>query len=249
MAAPSASSLLALSLTTLLASLLFIPAAYAQSAPAPTAPEPIDIFAILQKAGQYDTFSRLLNETSTGNQINNQVNNSKEGMTVFAPTDNAFQNLPTGTLNNLSDQQKVQLLLYHILPKCYTLQNFQTISNPVRTLATGQDGRPFGLNFTSQANQLNVSTGIVEVQIYNTVRKDCPLAVYQVDKVLLPVEFTEPSPPAASPAPKTGGGAAGNGTSSAAPATPADNGSGAGKMGFGLGLASGILFLCMWILI
>ncbi|KZV38856.1 fasciclin-like arabinogalactan protein 9-like [Dorcoceras hygrometricum] len=249
MAAPSASSLIALSLTTLLAALVLIPAAHAQSAPAPTAPEPLDIFAILKKAGGYDTFARLLNQTRVGFQINNQVNNSNEGLSVFAPTDNAFQNLPSGTLNNLSDQQKVSLLLYHVLPRYYTLENLQTISNPVRTQATGQDGGVFVLNFTGQGNQLNVSTGVVQVTIYNTVRKDPPLAVYQVDKVLIPVDFTQPRPPTASPPANPGApAAAGNGTSPGAPATP-DNGNGAVKKGLGLGLVSGISFLCMWVLI
>ncbi|XP_073156808.1 fasciclin-like arabinogalactan protein 9 [Henckelia pumila] len=246
MAASSVLSLLALSL----AALFLIPAAQGQSSPAPTAPAgPIDIFTILQKAGQYESFSRLLNQTQVGNQINNQVNNSNEGMTVFAPTDNAFQNLPSGTLNNLTDQQKVQLILYHILPKYYTVEGLQTVSNPVRTLATGNDGGVFGLNFSGQANQLNVSTGIVQVPIYNAVRKDFPLAVYQVDKVLIPVEFTQSKPPTASPPPAAGssGGAAGNGTTGA-PATPAGNGNGAGK-NVGFGLVSGIWFLCMWMLI
>ncbi|KAL0302101.1 UNVERIFIED_CONTAM: Fasciclin-like arabinogalactan protein 6 [Sesamum angustifolium] len=120
-------------------------------------------------------------------------------MTVFAPTDNAFNNLPSGTLNNLTDQQHVQLVLYHICPKYYSLDSLLTVSNPVRTQASGQDGGVFGLNFTGQGNQVNVSTGIVEVPLYNALRKDFPLAVYQVDKVLLPEEFYEAKAPAASP--------------------------------------------------
>ena len=44
------------------------------------------------------------------------LKNSYDGLTFFAPNDNAFTKLKTGTLNGLTDQQKIQLLLYHVLP-------------------------------------------------------------------------------------------------------------------------------------
>ncbi|KAL9145304.1 hypothetical protein ABFS82_13G033200 [Erythranthe guttata] len=190
-----------LSLTTLLLSIFLLPTAHAQSAPPPTPAGPINITAILEKANQYTTFIRLLNETQAANQVNNQVNNSHEGMTVFAPTDNAFNNLPPGTINKLTNQQQIQLVLYHICPKYYAMHNLLRLSNPVRTQVSGQENQVFGLNFTGQGNQVNVSTGIVEVPIYNALRKDPPLAVYQLDKVLLPKEFSEPKPSAASAPP------------------------------------------------
>ncbi|PIN01552.1 hypothetical protein CDL12_25937 [Handroanthus impetiginosus] len=244
MAAPPCSSLLLLSLTTLL---LLSPTTFAQSAPAPAPAGPINITAILEKAGQYTFFIRLLNQTQADIQIDNQVNNSRDGMTVFAPTDNAFHNLPTGTLNNLSFQQQIQLVQYHICPRYYSLDNFQTVSNPVRTQASGQDGRVFGLNFTTQAIQVNVSTGVVEVPIYNAVRKDFPLAVYQVDKVLLPIEFSEASAPAPGGS-RSGGSRSADSGNATTPSTGNPAGNGAGKMSVGLGLLSGILLLCVGLL-
>ncbi|KAL2483362.1 Fasciclin-like arabinogalactan protein 9 [Forsythia ovata] len=211
-----------------------------QPAPAPSGP--INITGILEKAGQYTTFIRLLNQTQAGNQINSQLNSSNEGMTVFAPTDNAFLNLPSGTLNHLSPQQQVQLVQYHVLPKYYTLENLQTVSNPVRTQATGQDGGLFGLNFTGQGNQVNVSTGIVDIPIYNALRKDFPLAVYQVDKVLLPLEFYQAKAPAASP-PASNGTKSDTGDKKTPDAPSPANGS--GKMSMEFGLVSGLwLMLC-----
>ncbi|CAA3028832.1 Hypothetical predicted protein [Olea europaea subsp. europaea] len=232
-------SLILLSLTTILS---LISTLHAQSAPAPAPSGPINITGILEKAGQYTTFIRLLNQTQAGNQINNQLNNSNEGMTVFAPTDNAFLNLPAGTLNKLSTQQQVQLVQYHVLPKYYTVQNLQTVSNPVRTQATGQDGGLFGLNFTGQGNQVNVSTGIVDVPIYNAIRKDFPLAVYQVDKVLLPVEFTQAKAPAASPAALNGTKSDSSDNNKTPDAPAVANGS--GKMSVGFGMVS-----CIWLML
>ncbi|KAL6973998.1 hypothetical protein U1Q18_028180 [Sarracenia purpurea var. burkii] len=95
---------------TFLAPILFLPApqTYAQS---PTAPMPspsagpINISAILVKGGQYTTFLHLLTSTHVADQIDNQFNNSNQGMTFFAPTDAAFNNLPAGTLNSLTTQQ------------------------------------------------------------------------------------------------------------------------------------------------
>ncbi|EPS63702.1 hypothetical protein M569_11081, partial [Genlisea aurea] len=163
-------------------------AADAKSAPAP-APATVDIIGILHKAGQYAFFIRLLNQTQIANQIDNQAETSADGMTVFAATDDAFRNLPAGTLNNLSFQRQIQLLQYHICPKFYTLDELQTVSNPVRTEASGQDGQVFGLNFSADANQVNLSTGVVQVSINNAVEDNFPLAVFEVDKVLLPLEF------------------------------------------------------------
>ncbi|KAL6973987.1 hypothetical protein U1Q18_028169 [Sarracenia purpurea var. burkii] len=130
-----AHSTLSLALT-FLSSILFLPVSqtYAQS---PTAPEPspsagpINISAILVKGGQYTTFLHLLTSTHVADQIDNKFNNSNQGMTIFAPTDAAFNNLPTGTLNNLTTQQHVLLVLYHVLPELYSLSDLQTVEEGI----------------------------------------------------------------------------------------------------------------------
>lgn len=221
--------------------------AQAQSAPAPSPAGPINITGILDKNGQYTTFIRLLTTTQVATQITNQLNSSTEGMTVFAPTDNAFQSLKAGTLNGLTDQQQVQLVLYHILPKYYSLTQLLTVSNPVRTQATGQDGGVFGLNFTGQGNQVNVSTGLVEIEINNALRKDSPLAVYQVDKVLLPLELFGAKAPSSAPAPAKSTSSATNSTtvSSGEPTASKNNDSGSGKLNVGLGFVVALGLTCM----
>ncbi|WOG98706.1 hypothetical protein DCAR_0418050 [Daucus carota subsp. sativus] len=243
-----ASHTLSLSTLTLLL-LLSLSHAATPSAPAPGPAGPINITAILEDGSQFTTFIRFLTDNEISDQINNQVNTSTDGMTVFAPTDNAFSNLPAGTLNKLTDRQQIQLIQYHILPKYYDLTSLLTVSNPVRTLLSGQDDGVYGLNFTGQATQVNVSTGIVDTLINNPLRQKKPLAVYQVDKVLLPAEFYEAKPPAAAPKAK------GKGEVEAAPAPkpskekPADDSSDSGRMmNVGFGLVGGVGLFCMGML-
>lgn len=212
------------------------------SAPAPGPSGPINITGILERGGQYNTFIQFLRETQVGNQINNQVNTSTEGMTVFAPTDNAFTNLPAGTLNRLTNQQQVQLVQYHVLPRYYSLSTLLTVSNPVRTQASGQDGGVFGLNFTGQGSQVNVSTGMVETFVNNALRQSFPLAVYQVDRVLLPLEFYQAKPPGPPPSVNT--------TNATRPtqdpqAEPPSSASARLNINMGFGLVGAVSLFCM----
>ncbi|CAH8362573.1 unnamed protein product [Eruca vesicaria subsp. sativa] len=187
---------------------------------------------------------RLLNTTQVGFQVSVQLNSSDQGMTIFAPTDNAFNNLKPGTLNSLTYQQQIQLILYHIIPKYYSLSDLLLASNPVRTQATGQDGGVFGLNFTGQGqiNQANVSTGVVETRISNILRQNFPLAVYVVDMVLLPEElFGNKTAPTGAPAPKTS-----RSSDADSPAADGDHNTSAGSSvkGTSLGFVLGFAWFC-----
>ncbi|CAA2985100.1 fasciclin-like arabinogalactan protein 11 [Olea europaea var. sylvestris] len=162
-------------------------------APAPAGPT--NITKILEKAGQFTMFIRLLSITQVGDQINTQLNNSNQGLTVFVPTDNAISSLKSGILNSLSDQQKVALVQFHVLPTFLSMSQFQTASNPLRTQAGNDDNGQFPLNVTTSGNQVNVSTGVDDATVANTIYTDNQLAVYQVDKVLLPLSiFGSPAP-------------------------------------------------------
>ncbi|XP_004287337.1 PREDICTED: fasciclin-like arabinogalactan protein 13 [Fragaria vesca subsp. vesca] len=222
--------------------------AEAQTAPAPAPSGPLNFTGILDKAGQYTTFLRLLSQTQVATQIQSQLNSTTEGLTVFAPTDNAFTNLKAGTLNDLSSEQQVQLVLYHVLPKYYTLASLLTVSNPVRTQSSSQNGGgSYGLNFTgSGGNQVNVSSGAVTTQINNALRQQFPLAVYQIDKVLLPNDmFAEASP--APTAAKTPAGSTNTtkGTVAAEPSTDGTSGSSKTTVGSFVGLALGLALFFM----
>ncbi|XP_038681139.1 fasciclin-like arabinogalactan protein 13 [Tripterygium wilfordii] len=250
MAASTILPLILLTLTPVL--LITIPQTLAQTpvAPAPAPAGPVNLTGILDKNGQYTTLIRLLQQTQVGTQVNNQLNGSTEGMTVFAPTDNAFNNLKAGTLNGLNNQQQVQLVLYHIAPKYYSLSDLQSVPNPVRTQATGQNGGVFGLNFTSQGNQVNVSSGMVVTQINNALRQQFPLAVYQVDKVLLPEELFEAKSPSEAPSDVDKGSPADgkNSTRTVGAEEPSTAGNGSGGLNVGFGVVVGLALACMGVL-
>ncbi|XP_010457404.1 PREDICTED: fasciclin-like arabinogalactan protein 9 [Camelina sativa] len=243
-----ANTRLALATLLLIAAVLLSTKAMAQpAAPAPGPAGPINLTAILEKGGQFSTFIHLLNITQIGSQVNIQLNSSSEGMTVFAPTDNAFQNLKPGTLNKLSSDEQVKLILYHVSPKFYSMDDLLSVSNPVRTQASGRDNGVYGLNITGQTNQINVSTGYVETRISNALRQQRPLAVYVVDMVLLPGEmFGEHKLSPIAPAPKksTSSEVSDDTTTKKAAASPSEK-SGSGEKKVGLGFGLGLVVLCL----
>jgi uncharacterized surface protein with fasciclin (FAS1) repeats len=164
----------------------------AQPAQVPVQKGPIDVTKILEKAHGYSVFVRLLKSTGVAKQLYGQLNNSNIGFTIFAPTDSAFSNLKAGTINSLSDLQKTQLIQFHILNTVVALSNFQTLSNPVPTEAGDVSAGAFPLNITTAGNQVNISTGLVNTTLGGTVYSDDQLIIYQVTKVLLPLDIFSP---------------------------------------------------------
>ena len=160
---------------------------------------PPNITAILEKGKQFSALIRLMKRTQVDNAIYNELNHTKNTMTIFAPTDAAFSELPQGTLNGLKDGDKAALLQFHIIPSFMALFQFQTVSNPLRTQAGGTGPFGFPINVTTSGNAVNISTGVVNTTITGILRSDRPLAVYQVDKVLLPLAIFGPKPPPSPP--------------------------------------------------
>jgi uncharacterized surface protein with fasciclin (FAS1) repeats len=155
-----------------------------------------DIIEILEKPGRFTVLVRLLKNSGVANQLNGELQKSNTGYTFFAPPDEAFSDLRSGAINSLSDLQKVQLLQFHILATFVSLPNFQTLSNPVPTQAGDTSAGEFPLNVTSSGKDVGLATGVVNATIGTTIYSDDELAVYQVDKVLLPLDiFRDYKPP------------------------------------------------------
>ncbi|XP_027340890.1 fasciclin-like arabinogalactan protein 11 [Abrus precatorius] len=176
-------------------------------APTPSIPKPptIDILQILKKAKRFSTLMRLLKTTQLMNQLNSQLATSNSGgLTMFAPEDSAFSKLKAGFLNSLNDRQKVELLQFHTLSSFISVSNFDTLTNPVQTQA-GDDPKRLQLNVTTYGGtQVSMTTGAVYATVTGTVYADNKLAIYQVDKVLLPLDFVLPKAKAPSPSPAKG---------------------------------------------
>ncbi|XP_065867970.1 fasciclin-like arabinogalactan protein 12 [Euphorbia lathyris] len=175
------------------------PPAQPPSAVVAATPGPTDVVKILEKAGHFTVLVRLLKATHEDSELLSELNNTNNGVTIFAPNDNAFSGLKAGTLNTLRDEQKVELMKFHVIPGFLSASQFQTVTNPVRTQAGSGDR--VSLNVTTVGNFINITTGLTNASIVGTVYTDNQLAIYQVDKVLLPVDVFTPKPPAPAPAP------------------------------------------------
>ncbi|XP_054812945.1 fasciclin-like arabinogalactan protein 11 [Prosopis cineraria] len=162
----------------------------------------IDIVQILRKAKRFTVLIRLLKTTQLINQLNSQLATSGSGgLTIFAPEDAAFSKLKAGFLNSLNDRQKVELLQFHTISTYISISNFDTLTNPVQTQA-GDDPKRLQLNVTMYGgNQVSMTTGAVNASLTGTVYTDNKLAIYQVDKVLLPLDIVLPKASAPAPGP------------------------------------------------
>ncbi|KAL6848664.1 hypothetical protein ACP4OV_021247 [Aristida adscensionis] len=172
-------------------------AAVADSTPGPA----VDVTKVLGgSSGQYSEFLDLLHSTRVDDQINAQLTDSYNGLTIIAPTNDAMDKLKAGTLNSLSPQEQIQLVLYCVLPRFYSLNMLGSINGKVTSQGSGKEG-PYSYKITRSGNNVNCSTGVNSFLLGSPVSKEFPLAVYPVDKVPLPYELFGPKAPTPAPAP------------------------------------------------
>ncbi|XAR69064.1 hypothetical protein NMG60_11000522 [Bertholletia excelsa] len=174
-------------------------------APAPEPAGPPDIDSILRKAGHFNKLAKLLKRTRMDERIESLLNNS-HSLTVFAPSDMAFQKLSSEAIKSMSYQQRIQLLQFHVINNYLSYNDFQTVTNPLSTQAGDNKGYMYPMNITvSGEQQVNITTGkvnaTVENQVYNDERNHL-LVVYEVDRVLLPMGFYVHPPPSPPPPPE-----------------------------------------------
>lgn len=184
-------------------------------APAP-APPYVNLTDLLTVAGPFHTFLNYLVSTKVIDTFQHQANDTEEGITLFVPKDDAFKSLKKPSLSNLTGDQLKSLLLFHALPHYYSLADFKNLSqlSPVNTMAGGQ----YTLNFTDVSGTVHIGSGWTNTKVSSSVHSTDPVAVYQVDKVLLPEAiFGTDIPPTPAPAPAPD-------TSPAADAPTADDG-------------------------
>jgi uncharacterized surface protein with fasciclin (FAS1) repeats len=168
-------------------------------APAP-APGYVNLTDLLTVAGPFHTFLSYLQSTKVLDTFQSQANNTDEGITIFVPKDDAFKSQTKPPLSNLTQDQLKQLILYHALPHYYSLADFKNLSqvSPVNTFAGGD----YTLNFTDNSGTIHLNSGWTRTKVTSSVHSTDPVALYQVDKVLLPESiFGTDIPPMPAPAP------------------------------------------------
>lgn len=87
---------------------------------------------LIQANSQLTTFARLIEGTPLAGQLTNTA-----GITVFAPSNAAFDQLPDGYLEGLSEQELLDLLRYH----CY-LGDYPVMNEIKREQITSLQGDP-----------------------------------------------------------------------------------------------------------
>ncbi|KAH6822746.1 FASCICLIN-like arabinogalactan 1 [Perilla frutescens var. hirtella] len=164
-------------------------------APAP-GPSQINITALMSKHS-CKVFAETLLASAAEQTFEDNV---LSGLTVFCPGDDAMKSfLPK--FKNLTAAGQQSLLEYHGIPIYQSLPGLKSSNGLTNTLATDGASK-FDFDVKNDGTDVTIVTKIVTAKIVDTLVDDQPLAIYQVDKVLKPLElFKGALPPAPAPAP------------------------------------------------
>ncbi|TVP61609.1 MAG: fasciclin domain-containing protein [Nodularia sp. (in: Bacteria)] len=132
------------------------------------------------REGQFQTLTRAVEAAGLQDQLA-----TPGPYTVFAPTDAAFEALPTGTLDNLlrpeNKDQLTKLIAYHVIPGQVT--SSQLTSGEVNTV----EGSPVAVDVDDATQTITVNDARV-------TQADIPASngiVHVIDQVILPPDFPE----------------------------------------------------------
>ncbi|XP_059283494.1 fasciclin-like arabinogalactan protein 1 [Lycium ferocissimum] len=123
------------------------------------------------------------------------------GLTIFCPGDDAMKSfLPK--FKNLTKEGKQSLLEYHGVPIYQSISSLKSNNGGMNTLAT--DGaKKYAFVVQNDGEDVTLKTKVVTAKITGTLVDEQPLAIFSLDKVLLPKELFKPAPtPAPAPAPE-----------------------------------------------
>lgn len=123
------------------------------------------------------------------------------GLTIFCPLDDPFKAfLPK--YKNLSASDKAALLEFMAVPVYESIDMLKSNNGLMNTLATN-GAQKFDFTVQNEGEEVTLKTKINTVKIVGTLLDEQPLAIYTVNKVLLPKELFKPAPtPAPAPAPE-----------------------------------------------
>lgn len=121
------------------------------------------------------------------------------GLTVFCPMDDAFKAfLPK--YKNLTAGGKVALLEYHAVPVYQSMSMLKSNNGLMNTLATDGASK-YDFTVQNDGEVVTLKTKIVTVKITGTLYDEQPVAIYTINRVLLPRELFKAEAPTPAPAP------------------------------------------------
>ncbi len=155
---------------------LSLPASTTASLPAPRDPitsvhhSSSSVLTVVRQISGASRFAGLLNATGVASAIS-----GKGPYTIFVPTNNAFGQLPSGTISSLSSSELKRLVEYHIV-------NGRSIDVSLERSGTIQALSRDMLNFSYGSDKVPMVNSAVVVSEYQTRNG----IVYVVDTVLIP---------------------------------------------------------------
>ncbi|KAK7320253.1 hypothetical protein VNO77_29567 [Canavalia gladiata] len=153
-------------------------------AEAPTAaPSAIDLIGIMSKQG-CKAFADLLRGSKALPTFKENVDG---GLTVFCPTDSAVNGFAS-KYKNLTDAQKVSLLLYHGVPVYQSLQMLKSNNGVMNTLAT-EGANKYDFTVQNDGEDVMLETKVNTANIVGTLIDQDPFVAYKISKVLMPREL------------------------------------------------------------
>ncbi len=147
-------------------------------APAPTAtPAPKDLVDTVLSAGNFQTLSSLLKTAGLADALK-----GPGPFTIFAPTDDAFKQLSSATLDALNkDPQKLAALLkYHVVEGALQAADVAKPSEP-----TTQEGQTITITVKDDTTQINGAT------LTKPGLETANGVIYTIDRVLVPPELSK----------------------------------------------------------
>ncbi|XP_042479276.1 fasciclin-like arabinogalactan protein 1 [Macadamia integrifolia] len=171
-----------------------LPSAQAE-APTP-GPSQLNLTALMSKKG-CKMFADLLTTSGAISTFEDSVNG---GLSIFCPTDGVLKGFMP-KYKNLTSSAQTSLLLYHGVPVYQSMAMLKSNNGVMNTLAT--DGaNKYDFDVQNNGEEVTLKTKIVTAKITGTVLDEQPVAIYTVDKVLMPKELFKGAPtPAPAPAP------------------------------------------------
>ncbi|XP_051115481.1 fasciclin-like arabinogalactan protein 2 [Andrographis paniculata] len=169
-------------------------------AEAPTAsPTDLNLTSLMAKQG-CKSFADMI--TAQGGVEETLRLSLAAGLTVFCPSDQTLKSFMP-EFRNLSGDGKTALLLYHAMPEYNSLGTLRSSNGLINTLATEGGKKKYDFTVENDGDDVKIQTKVVTATIKGTLVDNDPLAVYKVDKVLLPRELFKVAPEAMSPTSKS----------------------------------------------